>query len=69
MKRAFEQFSCKAGVRSQADCAIEGDDEYERSFVDILSGVNVETEGESKGFIIADALQWAMFLTETILDG
>ena len=47
--RASEQLSGKTGLGNHADCAAEVDDEDAPSFVvDIMSGLGVETRGESK---------------------
>ena len=39
------------------------------SFVDIMGGWEKETGGESEGFTLADILQRADFLSETVLEG
>ena len=50
-------------ITGPAEEASEGD-----SFVDIMSGLEKETGGESEGFTFADILQRADLLSETMLE-
>ena len=61
VRRAFAEVEASVG---RAEETSEGD-----SFVDIMDGLEKETAGESEGFTIADILQRADFLSETVLQG
>ena len=52
-----------------AACHLEGETDYNDSFVDITSGITVVGDAESEGWTFADALARANFSVETLADG
>ena len=61
VRRALAEVEVRVG---QSEEASEGD-----SFVDMMSGLEKDTGGESERFTFADILQRADLLSETVLEG
>ena len=53
-RRVLSEICGKEGADNFSDCAPEGDVEGDEVFDDIMGGVNLESSGESKGFMFAD---------------
>ena len=60
--------SVETGVDSHADCATPRDGEVEASFVYIMCGLDVKTEGESEQSTFAEVLLRASLIKATILE-
>ena len=61
VRRTLAEVEASVGLAEEAS---EGG-----SFVDIMGGLEKKTGGESEGFTLADILQRADLLSETVLEG
>ena len=66
LRRGLGQLIRETGVGIDVQCVVEGDNEEETSFVDIIVDLDVGAGDAREGFTFADNSQWAGSLSKNI---